>query len=347
MPDLIDRVVYRAASRARFSWYLGQKLLAERLVKAMPTPPELKARLPTGGALMADLRAVLAADLAHVEAGDYAPPADLAPNPAVALRRAAAFFRDLGRVDARRHAERHQEVAEAPPDGRFPRYYLQNFHYQTDGWLSRRSARIYDHQVEVLFMGSADAMRRQALLPIAAALAPIGQRRARLIDIGCGTGRFLREVKSNWPRLAVTALDLSPFYLDEARAALARWSGTCFIAAPAEAVPEPDGAYDLATAIFLFHELPPRTRREVAAELGRLVRPGGTCILVDSLQTGDRAEYDALLELFPVKFHEPYYGSYLGEDLARLFGAAGFDLVSTERAFLSKVVTFRRRPESR
>jgi ubiquinone/menaquinone biosynthesis C-methylase UbiE len=341
MPDLLDRFVYRAAAGARFSWYLGQKLLAERLVEPTPTPPALKARLPPGRTLLADLRAFLALDLARIEAGEYAPPADLGSSPVAALRKAGAFFRDLGRVDARRHAEQHQEVA-APPEGNFPRYYLQNFHYQTDGWLSRRSAEIYDHQVEVLFMGGADAMRRRALPSIAQALAPIGQRRARLIDIACGTGRFLREVKTNWPRLAVTALDLSPFYLDEARTALARWSGTNFIAAPAEAVPEPDASYDIATAIYLFHELPPKARREVAAELGRLIRPGGVCIVIDSLQTGDRPDYDGLLDLFPVKFHEPYYASYLREDLAALFGAAGFELIGTELAFMSKVVTFRR-----
>ncbi len=340
MPDLLDRLVYRTASQARFSWYLGQMLLAEKLVKPTPTPPELKARLPSNAALLADLRGLLAEDLAQIEAGDYAPPADLAFKPVTALRRAGAFFRDLGRVDQRRHAESHQEVA---AEGNFPRYYLQNFHYQTDGWLSRRSAAIYDHQVEVLFMGGADAMRRQALPSITAALAPIGQRNARLIDIACGTGRFLREVKTNWPRLAVTALDLSPDYLDEARTALADWSATRFVAAPAEAVPEPDASYDVATAIYLFHELPPRTRRAVAAELGRLVKPGGTCILVDSLQTGDRPDYDGLLELFPVKFHEPYYGSYLREDLAAIFDEAGFETIGTRFAFLSKIVTFKKR----
>jgi ubiquinone/menaquinone biosynthesis C-methylase UbiE len=346
MPDLVDRFVYRAAAGARFSWYISQKLLAERLVKPTPTPPELKARLPEGRDLMADLRALLAEDLAHIEAGDYVAPDNWAANPVTALRRARAFFRDLRRVDERRHAERGQEVAELERDGKFPRYYLQNFHYQTDGWLSRRSAEIYDHQVEVLFMGSADAMRRQALPPIAEALVPQGQRRSRLIDIGCGTGRFLREVKNNWPLLSVTALDLSPFYLDEARTMLAGRSGTRFVAAPAEAVPEPDASYDIATAIYLFHELPPKTRRQVANELGRLVRPGGTCILVDSLQTGDRPAYDGLLDLFPVKFHEPYYAGYLREDLAALFDAAGFDPVATHPAFLSKVAIFRRRADA-
>merc|ERR1712216_542124 len=46
---------------------------------------------------------------------------------------------------------------------RYPKYYAQNFHYQTDGWLSNESARLYDFQVETLFLGSADAMRRRCL----------------------------------------------------------------------------------------------------------------------------------------------------------------------------------------
>jgi hypothetical protein len=55
-----------------------------------------------------------------------------------------------------------------------------------------------------------------------------------------------------------------------------------------------------------------------------------------------RPDYDGLLDLFPVKFHEPYYGSYLREDLPELFGAAGFEAISTELAFMSKIITFYR-----
>jgi ubiquinone/menaquinone biosynthesis C-methylase UbiE len=342
MSDLLDRFVYRASQRARFSWYFGQKLLAERMVKPTPTPADLKARLPSTRQLLDDLRGLVARDFANVAAGRYALPPDLADNPITAFKRARAFFRDLRVVDGRRHAERHQEVHETRPDERFPRYYQQNFHYQTDGWLSRESAELYDHQVEVLFMGCADTMRRQALLPLGVEIGRIGQRNARLIDIACGTGRFLREVKANYPRLDVTALDLSPFYLDKAREALSPWSGTHTIAAPAEAVPEPDGAFDLASVIFLFHELPRKAQRQVAAELGRLVKPGGLLVVVDSLQTGDFADYDALLDVFPVKFHEPYYSAYLKEDLVSLFKASGFEFENMERAFLSKIMTFRR-----
>ena len=38
--------------------------------------------------------------------------------------------------------------------GRYPAYYLQNFHWQTDGWLSTRSARAYEYSTETLFSGS-------------------------------------------------------------------------------------------------------------------------------------------------------------------------------------------------
>ena len=35
----------------------------------------------------------------------------------------------------------------------FPDYYLQNFHWQTDGWLSTRSAASYEYTTESLFSG--------------------------------------------------------------------------------------------------------------------------------------------------------------------------------------------------
>jgi ubiquinone/menaquinone biosynthesis C-methylase UbiE len=76
----------------------------------------------------------------------------------------------------------------------------------------------------VLFNGAADAMRRQALVALAGHLE--GRRLADqpLLDVACGTGRFLRAVKHNYPRLPVTGLDLSEPYLAKARRALAPWS---------------------------------------------------------------------------------------------------------------------------
>jgi ubiquinone/menaquinone biosynthesis C-methylase UbiE len=108
----------------------------------------------------------------------------------------------------------------------------------------------------------------------------------------------------------------------------------------AEAVPLGDGAADIVTALYLFHELPPKIRAETAREIARLLKPKGTFILLDSLQMGDRPELDALLERFPESFHEPYYASYARQDLAALFGVAGLAWREDSQAFLSKVSVF-------
>ncbi len=41
-----------------------------------------------------------------------------------------------------------------------PEYYGRNFHYQTEGYLSEESAELYEHQTEILFMGTLGLMRR-------------------------------------------------------------------------------------------------------------------------------------------------------------------------------------------
>src|SRR5665213_4248511 len=105
-------------------------------------------------------------DWRNIADGIYRMPIDLMPNPAAALRRSRRFLADLAAVEERRSAAAVAEVAAQQPQGKYPRYYLQNFHFQTDGYLSDHSADLYDHQVEVLFGGAADAMRRQALVPL-------------------------------------------------------------------------------------------------------------------------------------------------------------------------------------
>ncbi len=342
MTSSLEKIAYRTSQQLRLSWYFGQKWLSARLTEPVPVPPELEERMPDRALILRDLRTLLEEDWRNIEAGHYRLPEGVIADPLSALRKARRYFADLREVDARRRAEANDEVFRATPSGRYPRYYLQNFHYQTDGYLSRHSAELYDHQVEVLFGGGADAMRRQALVPLGRAVRERGVRQARLLDMACGTGRFLREVKSNYPKLAVTALDLSPFYLDEARKALAPWSGCAFLAAPAEAVPAPDGSFDIITCIYLFHELPAKQRRQVVSEMSRLLAPGGRAILIDSIQLGDAPEYDPLVEYFPRAFHEPYYAQYAREDLPALFAAAGLPVEENRRAYFSKVMTFRK-----
>ncbi|MDN3718432.1 class I SAM-dependent methyltransferase [Roseibium salinum] len=243
---------------------------------------------------------------------------------------------------ARRRAEAaHQEVSERTDGfaGALPRYYRQNFHFQTDGWLSEESARLYDFQVDVLFSGATAAMRRRALVPFARIVKARDQRRLAYVDIACGTGGLLRNALAAFPRLAGTGLDLSEPYLKVARDRT-KSRRASYVTAMAENLPFADNALDVVSCAFLFHELPPKVRKKVIAEVARVLKPGGSFLFVDSLQTGDVPDYDGLLSVFPQLFHEPYFTSYLGEDLTGLCAAQGLEQRWMTPAFVSRVAEY-------
>src|SRR5262249_48630983 len=147
------------------------------------------------------------------------------------------------------------------------------------------------------------AIRRQAVPQLHEVFARRDQRRLRLLDVGCGTGRFLDFLKQAWPRLPALGLDLSEAYVREARRHVSRWSRIGFCVANAESIPLPNESHDGVTNIFMFHELPPTVRRVVFGEMARVLKPGGRLVLVDSLQRGDAPDYEGLLDWFPQRLH--------------------------------------------
>ena len=68
---------------------------------------------------------------------------------------------------------------------------------QTDGWLSERSARVYEVSTETLFLGRQDAMQRQTLVPLRAFMAGRAADGAgtRMLEVATGTGRFATFLK--------------------------------------------------------------------------------------------------------------------------------------------------------
>src|SRR5215204_45167 len=253
MANPVEKLAFETAQAARIGWFFGHKALAARMTRPVPAPPELRGRkTPDRQRLVADLWRLVERDWRNIEAGIYAPPEDWRGNPLDGLRRAVDFFADLRAIEARRHGGAADVLLREPEAARYPRYYRRKFHFQSDGYLSEASAERYDYQVEVLFGGGASLMRRQVLVPLRAALRhhPGGPGAVRLLDIGCGTGSFLREVKRNFPRLAVTGLDLSEPYLAVAGRRLADWSRVALIPAAAEAIPSPDNKFEIVSCIY-------------------------------------------------------------------------------------------------
>ena len=343
----LSRARYGAAQAVRAAWYGAQYRIAKRRSAGFNRPGEPVFK-PVNPVDTKELRraylGLFARDRANIEAGLYPKPEDvrLADLPA-AVSRARDFMRDVAEVDRRRVVREGDEVRERlEGSNRYPDYYQQNFHYQTDGWLSDESARLYDHQVEALFTGAADAMRRAALAEIAREMKGRDQREVRLLDLACGTGRFLRETMRAFPRLQAMGLDLSPNYAERARAMVAPWPHVDVIEGQAEVLPLEDESLDMIVSIYLFHELPEKIRGKVIDEAARVLKPGGAFIVADSLQFGDNEGLDGILEYFPEGFHEPYYKAYLGWDFAPSMEAAGFKKERTQLAFLTKVNVWRK-----
>ena len=310
-------------------------------------------------------------ELDHLENGVYKFPYDLNPatapaqqwNPVDVFELSRDTLTDQSDVSKRRDSKQGQELLEkfAPDPERYPAYYLQNFHYQTDGWLSSDSARLYDFQVETLFLGSADTMRRQVLPYVSRYVNAFhanngGTNGAGLnvLDVASGTGRFLTFLRDNWPAANYTALELSPHYLEATRVNNKRFEnvegvdGTLtLVEANCEQMPFDDNAFDAVTNVYLFHEMPKEARRNAAKEFARVLKPGGKLFFVDSAQVGDgkflgmEKAFDQALERFPQFNHEPYYRDYSLTDLRQLFGE--FGLVAEEEptvAWVSKCWAF-------
>lgn len=343
-----QRAWYGASQLARIAWYTGHYVAGRRTMGPLTRPGQAPPAEEFPGLdrtrLRVSYRNLFRDDWRNIEAGLYRMPLELRRPPSIAklARQSRDYFADAARIARRRLANGHSEVLSEALSDKYPRYFLQNFHFQSDGWLSAASAERYGMQVETLFTGAGAAMRRQALPLIGAAIGARDPASLDYLDLACGDGSFTESVLDNWPALRATALDLSPAYLGKARALLSAFRQTRFMEANAEATGLQDGSFDLVTAVYLFHELPPKIRVAVAAEIARLLKPGGTLILVDTIQYGDEPGFDALLEAFPRGFHEPYYDSYCRLDLKTYFESAGLEKSAEKAAFLTKATAFRK-----
>lgn len=339
---LARRSTYWMEQGMRVAFYALYERAMARIARRYPVAPDGKERpkgpFPSRQEMYADIRDLFDRDFRNMEAGLYPMRRGPYRNLKELLSTGQRFLEDVPKVAKRRAQGQHQEVGRERRA--LPRYYQQNFHFQTDGWLSEDSARIYDFQVDVLFKGTTAVMRRLALAQMAKAISGTNRRCLAYVDVACGTGGLLNPALSAFPGLRGTGIDLSLDYLQVARER-SQTSRASYLCANAENLPFADDSVDLVSCVYLFHELPPKARRQVAREIARILKPGGTFIFMDSLLKGDRPSYDGSLEAFPVLFHEPYFSSYVNEDLEALFAEVGLHLEKTDLAFVSRINRFR------
>ncbi len=111
--------------------------------------------------------------------------------------------------------------------------------------------------------------RLQAIQEWLSAMPPV----ARVADVGCGKGRYLRRLAPSFPNLRFTGIDTCAALLAHLPAWVDRRCGDLLCLSAA------DGEFDAAFAIeVLEHTLVPR---QAIAELCRIVRPGGQVLIID------------------------------------------------------------------
>lgn len=245
----------------------------------------------------------------------------------------------------------------------YPDYYKTAFHYQTDGWMSQESANVYETSTETLFLGRQDAMQRTALVPLVEFSnnrKDVVGRPLKILEIACGTGRFMTFARDNLPLDAkFTGVDLSPFYLEKARDNDKNWRGirkrvensngakkddfkiepATFVQAKAEDLPFQDEEFDAVVCMYLYHEIPREVRAQVTSEMARVTKKGGRVILTDSYQKGDRPVNDKVMHLFG-KMNEPFYCDYIEDYLPKHFETAGLEPLTKTICSSTKSLAF-------
>ena len=114
-------------------------------------------------------------------------------------------------------------------------------------------------------------LKRRGLLPLAD---------KRILDVGCGNGEVLRDFLryGAGPRL-IAGVDLLP---DRVSAAAVRTPPIACSVGDATALPFPDATFDIALQFTLLSSvLDDETRRRIASETARVLRPRGTLIWYD------------------------------------------------------------------
>lgn len=104
----------------------------------------------------------------------------------------------------------------------------------------------------------------------------------RLLEIGCGTGSLLLELKRREPDAEVVGLDPDARALAIARGKASREGLQIGLDEGfADALPYPDASFDRVVSCFMFHHLPRAVKEGTLREVRRVLRPGGRLELLD------------------------------------------------------------------
>ncbi|KAI4363858.1 hypothetical protein MLD38_020025 [Melastoma candidum] len=226
----------------------------------------------------------------------------------------------------------------------YPDYYLNPFHAYEDGnlsWLAAAEVEAATLSLFVRAIPEASSKEEASLVIRGNWLKAIRQHLERhsgnlavndILDIGCSVGISTNHLADAFPSAHVTGLDLSPYFLSVAKhkekKRAPRKNPIRWIHANGEATGLPSKSFDLVSFALVLHECPVRATVNLLEESMRLLRPGGTLVVMDQAP-----ESKVIQDLPPVLFTvvkstEPFLDEYYLLDLKKAIEDAGFLNVS-------------------
>jgi ubiquinone/menaquinone biosynthesis C-methylase UbiE len=155
----------------------------------------------------------------------------------------------------------------------------------------------------------------------------------RVLDIGCGTGALALMAKEAQPEAEVVGLDADPEILERARAKAERVGVEIrFDEALSTELPYEDRSFDLILSTLFFHHLSGADKRGTAAQIARVLKPGGELHVADWGRQRDPLMRAAITSVRLFDGFEQTRDNVAGA-LPRIFEEAGLERAAETRRF--------------
>ena len=147
-----------------------------------------------------------------------------------------------------------------------------------------------------------------------------------LLDVACGTGILVQLLHERRPQLRITGVDITPQMLEQARRRVTEGNSVGWKLGHAEKLPVDDQQFDIVTCTNAFHLV--QDAAAALREFHRVLRPGGTLVLVDWCLDYPQMRLFNLIQR--IADHQKRNVRNLHE-MVKLLGEAGFEVEESER----------------
>ena len=194
----------------------------------------------------------------------------------------------------------------------------------------------YDHGCDPVELGRLSLQADVAWAMERAQLLSVGLKPTdRVLDVGCGPGHLSCRIAELVPEGSVIGVDTDPDLLASARQSAARMGldRVSFARSWADGMPLETASADFAYARFLLQHVSQPV--DVIREMGRVIRPGGTVMVVDTDDGGilvhpEPAGLNTLLEASQAGQAAQGGDRLIGRKLARHMTEAGLENVNVQ-----------------